>query len=74
MSTLMDLFGEMSSVVKLAWAGWFVWVAIQIVWFRRARIRKEPEVVFVRLVGSGPVVGSAKCLDGTVPSPVTGHP
>ena len=38
MVDLLRLFSDMSTFLKLAWAGWLVWCAVQIVWYRRARV------------------------------------
>jgi hypothetical protein len=38
MADLLRLFGDISTFLKLAWAGWLVWGTVQVVWYCRARV------------------------------------
>ncbi len=42
MAELFGLFKDVSTFLKLAWVGWLIWGAVQIVWYRRARVMVAP--------------------------------
>ncbi len=59
MTVLVDLVGDLSWSLKAAWIAWGIWLTIQVVWRRRARVEVLPQATSRDWIGDRSPLGAA---------------